>query len=191
MNIKTILLVLTMIVSPIAVAAEDSPFYGEIYLNDYHGGESYMSQEAYIEYAFTDTLAVWANGYHDEFGNILYAGLSKTWDSGWTIALGAGQARFDGETRNVIAPWIGYSSEEWEFFLSGERYQGADAPWLYQASPQRYVGANPLVGPHAQTDFGIGPVATWNINDHLALRVAVPIADRGDTDVLATVILTF
>jgi hypothetical protein len=189
MSIKTILLVCALIVSPTAFASDDFPFYGEVYLNEYRGGDSYLSQEAYLEYSFADNLAVWANGYHDEFGNIFYAGLSKTWDSGWTIALGAGQARFDGVTQNVIAPWVGYSSEEWEFFLSGERYQGDD-PWFYQAYLQRYVG-NHLIGLYAEKDFGIGPVATWNINDHLAFRVAVPIADRGDTDVLATVILTF
>ena len=106
MSIKTILLVCALIVSPTAFASDDFPFYGEVYLNEYRGGDSYMSQEAYLEYAFTDTLAVWANGYHDEFGNIFYAGLSKTWDSGWTIALGAGQAR-DGKGLAGAFPDVG------------------------------------------------------------------------------------
>jgi hypothetical protein len=193
-NIRAILiLVLALLTFPVLVAAsEDSPFYGEIYLNDYRGGGSYTSQEAYVEYSlFADDLAVWGNGYHDQWDNsILYAGLSKTWDSGWTVALGAGQARFDGVTQNVIAPWISYSSEEWEFFLSGERYQGDEDPWFYQGYLQRYVGRH-LIGLYAEKDFGIGPVATWNISDHLALRVAVPLADRSNTDWLAALIINF
>ncbi len=191
--IKNFLPALVLALAPVTVVvAEDSPFYGEIYLNDYRGGgeESYLSQEAYVEYAFTDTLAIWSNGYHDEWGHILYAGLSKTWDSGWTIAFGAGQARFDGATQNVIAPWIGYSSEEWEFFLSGERYQGTDEPWFYQTYLQRYVGKH-LVGLYAEKDFGVGPVATWNFNDYLGFRIAVPLADRGETSVLTTLIIKF
>jgi hypothetical protein len=186
-----ILLAFALLISPaLAVADDESPFYVEFLLSDYRGDNGYLSQEAYAEYAFGENgLALWGNGYHDEWGHTLTGGIAKSFDNGLTLALGAGRSRFDGEASTVLSTWLGYSSESWEVYLSAERTQGSDDPWYYQGAAQHYVGDH-LAGVYGETGFGVGPAVTWTFSEFLALRVAIPIIDRGDTNVLATLIVT-
>lgn len=194
MNIKS-LFVLLLLLIPFSTLADEpsdteSPFYGQLLLHDYHGEGTFYAQEAYAQYDIKDGVAVWATGYRDQEFWSASAGLAKTWDNGWTVALGAGRARFDGTNHSVIAPWVGYEGELWEFTLSAEHYSRGGGTY-YQGYLQRRFGERNYLGLYGETGFGIGPAYTRELNDHVAFRLAMPIAERGDTSVLASLIFTF
>ena len=192
MNIKTVWLLLALLLpfSAFADETEESPFYGQVAIHDYHGNGSFLAQEGYFQVQNDNGVAVWVTGYRDDEFWSASTGLSKTYDSGWTVALGAGKARFDGESYNVIAPWVSYNSDTWEFMLSGEYYDGGGDPY-YQGYLQRRIAERHFIGVYGETGFGIGPAFTFGVNDRVAFRIAAPVTDRGDTSVLATLILTF
>lgn len=194
MNIKS-LFVLLLLLIPFSTLADEpgdteSPFYGQLLLHDYHGEGTFYAQEAYAQYDVKDGVAVWVTGYRDQEFWSASAGLAKTWENGWTVALGVGKARFDGENHTVIAPWVGYGGELWEFTLSAEHYSHGGGTY-YQGYLQRRFGERNYFGLYGETGFGIGPSFTRAFNDHVAFRVAVPVAERGDTSVLASLIFTF
>lgn len=70
--------------------------------------------------------------------------------------------------------------------LSVERYANGE-PAFWQGYAQRRIGKH-FLGVYGETDFGIGPAATFVFNDHLRLRVAVPVAERGDAKAMGTLI---
>lgn len=192
--VKAVLFLLLFLLPFSALANEpetaESPFYGQLLLHDYHGDGTFYAQEAYAQYDVgKNGVAVWVTGYRDQEFWSASAGLAKNWDNGWTVALGAGKARFDGENHTVIAPWIGYEGELWEFTLSAERYSGGIT--YYQGYLQRRFGERNYLGLYGETGFGVGPSFTREFNEHVAFRIAVPVAERGDTSVLASLIFTF
>jgi len=193
MNIKAVLLFVSLCLLPSSAFAdepEESPFYGQMMVHDYQGDSSFYAQEGYFQIENDNGVAVWATGYRDSEFWSASAGLAKTWNNGWTVALGAGKSRFDSESHRVIAPWVGYESEEWEFLLSAEYYSHTGTPY-YQGYLQRRIGDRHFIGVYGETGFGIGPAFTFGMNEHVSFRIALPVADQSDTKVLASLILTF
>lgn len=192
MNIKaTLLLVLLLLpFSVTAQEAEESPFYGQVVVHDYHGEGSFLSQEAYFQVENDNGIALWVTGYRDEEFWSASTGVSKTWDNGWTAALGVGNASFDNDNQTFVTPWVSYNSDEWEFLLSAEYYQGGYDPY-YQGYLQRRVGERHLLGIYGESGVGIGPAFTFGLTERVAFRVVVPVADKDDTKVLTSLIFTF
>lgn len=174
---------------PLSAQAADEPaeppFYAELALNAY-AGNGRFTQEAYLDLSLSDTVSVWANPYREPGYTSATVGLAKTVGH-WTLALGAGQYRSEGVRVNIVAPWLSYNSDKHELLLSVERY-GSGEPSFWQGYAQRRVGRH-FIGVYGETDFGIGPAATFAFNDHLRLRLAVPVAERGDAKALVTAIL--
>ena len=193
MNIKATLLLVLLFLLPFSVLAqevEESPFYGQVVVHDYHSDSSFIGEEFYFQAETKNGVAVWATGYRDSEFWSATTGIAKAWDNGWTIALGGGKASFDGDHQMVIAPWMSYNSDEWEFLLSAEYYRGGYDPY-YQGYLQRRFGEHHFIGIYGETGLGIGPAFTFGLTERVAFRFAVPVADKGDTKVLASLIFTF
>ena len=188
---RTVLLAL-LLVSPLlalpaqAADAPESRFYAEFLANAYAGSDEYSSQEAYLDFALNDHISLWANPYREP--GYASATLGLAWTTGrWTFALGAGRNRYQGERANILAPWLGYASDDLELALTVEHYDNGE-PAFWQGFAQRRVGRH-FIGAYGETDFGIGPAATFVVNDHVRVRLAVPVAGRGDAKAMATVIV--
>lgn len=163
----------------------ESRLYAELAASAY-AGSGRFTQEAYLDFALGDSVSLWANPYHETGYSSATAGIAKTVGD-WTFALGAGQNRYDGERAAILAPWLAYNSDAAELVLSVERYDNGD-PAFWQGYVQHRVRRH-FLGVYGETDFGIGPAVTFAFNDHLRLRVAVPVAERGDAWAMATMIV--
>jgi len=169
-----------------ALAAEPEPlFYAQLDLNTY-AGTGVFTQEVYVEHGIGGGVSLWANPYHEPGYASATLGLAKT-AGHWTFALGAGQSRSDGARAGILVPWLGYFTDKTELVLSVERYDNGQ-PAFWQGHAQHRVGRH-FLGVYGETAFGIGPAATFVVNDRLRLRVAVPVAARGDAKAMATLIL--
>lgn len=192
MNARAFLLSLLLFPVLATASEQDSTVSGQVLLHEYSGDGNYLAQEAYVEFAPNGTIGVWVSGYHANDFKSVYVGAARNWESGWAAGLGVGNAWYDNTKHVVVNPWLYFESDEWEFLLNGERYMGDTVnPWFVRGYLQRRVGERWLLGAYGETDLGIGPAATFKVNDHLAMRVVIPVAGRGDTNVLATLVITF
>ena len=187
---RAVLLAL-LLASPLPALAgddtTDSALYTELDLNAYAGSGSF-TQEAYLELAVGDGgVLLWANPYRESGYTSAVIGIGKTVGN-WTFALGAGQARSDGTRIAVRSAWLGYETDKTELMLTAERYDNA-GPAYWQGYAQRRMGRH-FYGLYGETGVGIGPQATFVLNDHLRLRLAIPVADRGDTRAMVSLVLT-
>jgi len=173
---------------PPSASADDHAeprLYAELDLSAY-AGDGRFTQEAYLDFALGDGLSVWANPYREPGYSSATLGLAKTVGH-WTFALGAGQSRSEGARVGILVPWLGYYTDRTELLLAVERYDNGE-PAFWQGHAQRRVGRH-FLGVYGETDFGIGPAATFVFNEHLRLRLAVPVAERGNAKAMATLIL--
>ena len=186
---KRILLVL-LLASPLPARAgddaSDSPIYAELELNGYAGAGRF-TQEAYLEFALGDDgVVLWVNPYHEAGYSSTLVGVGKAFGP-WTVALGAGQARFDGMRVATQTAWLEYAADKTELMVTVQRY-GNGEPAFWQGYAQRRLGRY-FLGVYGETEVGIGPAATLVVNDHLRLRLTVPVVQRGDTRAMLTLIL--
>lgn len=155
--------------------------YTEVQLTTRAGRKSadgYTSGTLYVEVPFSgeNNISLWGIAYADSKFQGAYTGLAKKFGN-LQVALGVGSAWYDGMRYNVINPWIFYSSDTYESFIMAEHYiHDTNEPWYYKGYVQRKVGADWLFGLYAEKDFGVGPMATWNVSKVVRLWGAIPLA---------------
>ncbi len=185
------LLALVLLFPVTAMAQEESPLYAEVTFSDYHSSDGdTLAQEVYLDYSVSETISVWGDYYHIEGYSSMTAGVAYNWDNGWTTALGVGSNRYDGESHRIITPWVSYNSDEWALLASAEYYSGGDSPF-YQGYMLRRLSEHWDAGVYGETDFCVGPMVGYRFNEHLLLRVSVPVADKSDAKILGALVLTF
>jgi len=165
----------------------ESPFYAQLQVYGYAGTGAYSAQEAYLEYAFGEGVTVWANPSHSPGYTSLTVGLAKSVGP-WTFALGAGRNRSEGVGASVGSAWLEYASDDTEVLLNAERYSDG-SPAYWQGYALRRINEHWQAGVYGETDFGTGPMASYAFNDHVRLRLAVPVADRRDAAVMVMLVL--
>lgn len=167
------------------VYASDNPddskgVYAEVLVATRAGRKSadgYTSGTLYVEIPLSESdVSLWGTAYYDPSFRGVYTGLAKKFDN-LQVALGVGSAWYDGARYNVINPWIFYSSDEYESLFMAEHYiHDTEKPWYYKGYLQRKVGADWLLGIYGEKDFGVGPMATWNVSKGVRLWGAIPLA---------------
>lgn len=139
--------------------------------------DGFTSGSLYLEVPVPlgDDVSLWAMGYHDRDFREVYAGLTKRFGN-WQIALGAGTAWYDGSSKTVIAPWLYYSSDDYEGSLLIERYlKDEEDPLFYKVSFEKKFG-DLQAGLYGEKGFGLGPIVTWKVSKNVKFFVTVPVA---------------
>ncbi len=155
--------------------------YAEVHITTRAGRKSadgYTSGSVYVEVPLSgeNNISLWGTAYYDPSFQGVYAGLAKHFGN-LQVALGMGSAWYDSTRYNVINPWIFYSSDEYESFITAEHYfRDTAEPWYYKGYVQRKIGADWLIGIYAEKDFGVGPMATWSVSKNIRLWGAIPVA---------------
>lgn len=165
-----------------AIASEtaEEGVYAEFGISHYSGkssADSLSAVSAYIETPLKKNYALWGSVYHDKGFDGAYAGLSKKFGN-WQVALGLGSAWYDDTRKNVINPWLFYSSDEYEALAHAERYlHDNENPWFYKGYVQKKFN-NFAMGIYGEKDFGIGPMLTVSLHKAIKVWIVVPVVKR-------------
>lgn len=190
MYLKIILIAaLSLFSSPLFAAEEpQAKVQGELSIHSYVSEDAdLLAQEAYLEYSFSEHTAVWVSGYRTSGFSAAYVGIAHTWSTGWTAGIGAGPVRIEDVSGHAITLWALYASDEWEALLSAEHYS-ADNSSFYRGYVQKHAGKHSF-GVYGESDFGIGPAATFAVNDRVRIRFATPVVDTHGTSILVTLLI--
>ena len=164
----------------IASDGAEEGLYAEFGISHYSGkssGDSLSTASAYVEVPLKVGASLWGTLYHDKDFKGAYVGLSKQFGN-WQVALGLGSAWYDDTRKNVINPWLFYSSAEYEALAHAERYlRDNEDPWFVKGYVQKKFN-NFAIGVYGETDFGIGPMLTISLHKAIKVWIIVPVASR-------------
>ncbi len=178
--IALLLLAFSLFQSAIAGETEESGVYAEFGISHYRGNankDNLSGTTAYVQAPFIADYSAWGSVYHDKGFQGVYAGVSKQYGN-LQVALGLGSAWYDDTRKNVINPWLFYSSDEYEALAHAERYlRDTEDPWFVKGYVQKKFN-NFAIGVYGETDFGIGPMLTVNLHKAIKVWLVVPVASR-------------
>lgn len=155
--------------------------YAEVqltYRTSRKGQRDLFGRQVYLENPLGDSgYSVWASAYKDqEFKGVL-VGLAKK-EGNWQFGLGLGSAWYDEKRRNVVSPWLFYSSDEYEGLLLAERYMGDhEEPWFYKGYAKKKFG-DFGIGIYGEKGMGIGPMLSYKLTKSMELWGTVPVAKK-------------
>lgn len=157
-------------------------------------GEDNFSTEAYLGKVLTDKWSVYVAGVHDENFESWYVGPARMFGDA-QVGIGAGTARYGGESRLVVNPWVWYESDKWETYAEGEWYGEEDFdPWYYRGYVNRKVG-DYFYGLQAERYVGIGPMmGKYFLDGKVKVSITVPLTEETNTepmDVVVSVRISF
>ncbi len=137
-----------------------------------------FGRQVYLENPLGDSgYSVWASGYKDQEFKSVLVGIAKK-EGNWQVGLGLGSAWYDEKRRNVVSPWLFYSSDEYEGLLLAERYMGdSKDPWFYKGYAKMKVG-DFGIGVYGEKGMGIGPMLSYKLTKSMELWGTVPVAKK-------------
>jgi hypothetical protein len=160
--------------------AEDGALF-ELQVTGYaHGenGDALLSTQFYAEKPLPmRDVSAFMVVHHDREFRAIYAGLARKFGD-FQFGLGFGNAWFDQLRQPAINPWLYYSDDTAETFLSAERYGGEDwAPWFYRGHAIWRTADSIFIGTYGEKDLGVGPMIQWR-NSNFRIWAAVPVVSR-------------
>jgi hypothetical protein len=115
--------------------------------------------------------------HHDKEFRSVYAGLARQFGD-LQLGIGFGNAWYDNRRHPTLNPWLFYSRDDIEAFVSAEHYsREGEAPWFYKGYVRHRISDSVFVGAHGEKDFGVGPHIGWGSGSFKIWSV-VPVADR-------------
>ncbi len=111
-----------------------------------------------------------------EFRSV-YLGIARQFGD-LQLGIGAGNAWYDNRRHPTLNPWLFFSRDDIEVFVSAEHYsREGEAPWFYKGHVRHRIADAVFVGAHGEKDFGAGPLIGWG-SGSINIWSAVPVVDR-------------
>lgn len=111
-----------------------------------------------------------------EFRSV-YAGITRQFGD-LQLGIGFGNAWYDSRRHPTVNPWLFYSRDDIEAFVSAEHYsREGEAPWFYKGYVRHRISDSVFVGAYGEKDFGAGPLIGWS-SGSFKIWSAVPVVDR-------------
>lgn len=153
----------------------------ELQVTGYAGrgkGSSLLATQLYAEKALPiRELSGFLVVHHDREFRAVYAGLTQKFGD-LQLGVGFGNAWYDDKRHPAFNPWLYYSADAVEAFVSVEHYSREDRePWFYKGQVSWRVADSIFVGAYGEKDLGVGPLLAWR-NGSLRIWGAIPVISR-------------
>jgi len=145
------------------------------------GKSSTTAKQLYVEKTLTDEESVWGLVYDDPAFRAMYVGGAKKF-SDLQVAVGIGSARYGRMSHLIVNPWVYYSKNSLEGYLSAEHYSREEAePWFIKGYVHKDITEKVFVGVYGESGFGVGPMIGTSLFDKkLKIWLSVPVASRSN-----------
>jgi len=181
-----VLVVVALVASVPAFAAEENSdlFIQATEQVNAGNGKPLFAEELYVEKKMlpdSGDISVFGFGaFHIDGGfHSAYAGVGKKFGD-LQVAIGVGSARFDETSHLTVNPWIYYSKDGLEGYLSAEHYGNEKIePWFFTGYVHKDVTEKVFVGVYGESGFGVGPmIGTSLFNEKLKVWVTLSAMNR-------------
>jgi len=144
-------------------------------------GKPLFAEELYVEKTLPGSgdISVFGAFHVDKNFRSAYAGVGKRFGD-LQVAIGVGSARFDETSHLTVNPWIYYSKDGLEGYLSAEHYGNEKIePWFFTGYVHKDVTEKVFVGVYGESGFGIGPmIGTSLFNEKLKVWATLSAMNR-------------
>ncbi len=143
---------------------------------------SSLRKHIYVEQAVAGDWSLWALGFKSPEFEAVYAGVAKKVGD-WSIALGSGSAEYGGNRHTLVNPWVLYTGESVEVFLSSEYYlKDKVDPWYHEGHIHMKFSSSCFAGVYGEKYVGLGPMIGCTPYEKIKIWVTAPVAYQPDSD---------